>query len=698
MKRPAKLARLEQFRRDKPRCSVRAMHAIVSDIAKNGLPELQGRQNFREARDHVMKSETPYGSILQDITVVDKTDTKQTIPIADPFASLWYFVKECSKHNTGFNRILKQKLLEQPPTIDKPWSIIMYSDEVTPGNVLAVMNNRKFHAIYWSFMELGSAALAREDAWFTILLEFSTWVNLLHASLSQVFAQCIKQFFQPNGFNFATSGILLEFPDGDVRMWARLGGVLQDGGAHKYVWHLRGDGASKFCVLCKNLFTAESNIVDEDGSNLLRCDCIKLGELVPESGAMLRTNARYLAAQANILRPNSDRFTELQQALGLTYHKHALLLDRELDDVFDPCETYQHDYMHGLYVDGVVNLSLYLLFEAFIDRLPVYTEFSDFVSKWTWPARVMGTAHIPEIFTDTRADKHRKARHIKCQASDLLSIIVILAHFTKTLLTTAADGDRDCMNACTAFLALIDVCELIALSHSVEINPAALLGKIHRFLELFVAAWGFAWMTPKMHWMLHYPEALQKNHRLFACFCLERKHRVPKSYAEDYKYIVRESSRRILSEVVCHHLAKVTNQDELDFTPGLIRGRPCPRKARQNILRFIGEEFQDEPIMVATVSRINVHETVSKGDVVLMREGGHVSVGRIAQHLSIDDNAFSLVYPWTLKRRVAGTDMYIYSTSAEADLWRTSSILQAVEHTIFPDGSAGILMPLRYRA
>ena len=94
----------------------------------------------------------------------------------------------------------------------------MYSDEVTPGNVLAVMNNRKFHAIYWSFMELGSAALAREDAWFTILLEFSTWVNLLHASLSQVFAQCIKQFFQPNGFNFATSGILLEFPDGDVRM------------------------------------------------------------------------------------------------------------------------------------------------------------------------------------------------------------------------------------------------------------------------------------------------------------------------------------------------------------------------------------------------------------------------------------------------------------------------------------------------
>jgi hypothetical protein len=697
MERPAKLARLEKFRRGKPRCSASALDAILHDVATNGLPPMTDRKSFREARNQVMQSATPYGPILQYITVIDKTDTPQVIPIADPFASLWYFVKECSEENAGFKRILKQKLLEKPPTIDQPWNIIMYSDEVTPGNVLSIMNKRRFHAIYWSFMEFGSNALAREEAWFTVLLEFSTWVNLMHAGLSQVFAQCIKQFFQPDGFNFATSGLLLEFPDGDVRLWARLGGVIQDGGAHKYVWHLRGDGASKFCVLCKNLFTAESKVVDEDGSNLLRCNCLNLAELVPENGKTLRTNARFLAAQADVLGPKTQKFTELQQALGLTYHKHALLLDHELDDVFDPCETYQHDSMHGLYVDGAVNLVVYLLFEMFIGRLQVYSAFSDFISRWTWPART-GGAHLAEIFDETRADKHRKAKHIKCQASDLLSLMGVLTHFTKTVLTSVAQGNEDCVNACLAFLALVDVCELIASTVRYDVQPAKLLGKVHRFLELFVAAFGLEWMTPKIHWMLHYADSLEKNGRLFNCFCLERKHKVPKSYAEDYKHITRQSSSSILSEVVCHHLSKIKDQGALDFTIGLVGGRPCPRRARRAILKFLGDEFEDDPISVANVSRINAYEVCYKGDVALLQDGSELVAGRVAQHFSLGDIAFSLVHPWTLIRHVANTELYIYSTCADAELWKTSDILLAVEHTVFPDGTAGILMPLHYRA
>ena len=99
MERPAKLARLEKFRRAKPRCSVRALNAILTDISKNGLPDLLGRKNFAQARNQIMQAETPYGPILQHITVIDKTDTQQIIPIADPFATLLYFVKDCSKED-----------------------------------------------------------------------------------------------------------------------------------------------------------------------------------------------------------------------------------------------------------------------------------------------------------------------------------------------------------------------------------------------------------------------------------------------------------------------------------------------------------------------------------------------------------------------------------------------------------------------
>ena len=205
-------------------------------------------------------------------------------------------------------------------------------------------------------------------------------------------------------------------------------------------------------------------------------------------------------------------------------------------------------------------------------------------------------------------------------------------------------------------------------------------------------------MTPKIHWMLHYAEALMRNRRLFNCFCLERKHRVPKRYAEDYKCITRRSSTSILGEIICHHLSKLRDQNELDLTIGLVGGRPCPRRARHDILRVLGDDFKDDIINVSRTARCNIYETCAKGDVVLLQDDNDVVVGRVAQHLSIDNHAFSLVHPWKLIRRVANTDLYIYSTSAEADLWKTTDILVTVEHTVVPDGSAGILMPLRYRA
>merc|ERR1712110_1174874 len=95
--------------------------------------------------------------------------------------------------------------------LDAPWNLLLYSDEVTPGNQMAPMNNRKFQAVYWSFMELGFNALSNEEGWFTILVEYSKVVNQASAGLSQVFGKLVHVFFDEAGHNFQTSGVLLEF-------------------------------------------------------------------------------------------------------------------------------------------------------------------------------------------------------------------------------------------------------------------------------------------------------------------------------------------------------------------------------------------------------------------------------------------------------------------------------------------------------
>ena len=71
MDRPAKLARLDQFRRSKPACSASALSAMLQDIAKNGLHPLTDRNAMRQARDSVTQAETPYGRVLQHLTVID---------------------------------------------------------------------------------------------------------------------------------------------------------------------------------------------------------------------------------------------------------------------------------------------------------------------------------------------------------------------------------------------------------------------------------------------------------------------------------------------------------------------------------------------------------------------------------------------------------------------------------------------------
>ena len=327
MESAPKARKLNAFRRRLPHCSASALGAILNAVKDTGLPGGDvGRRALRQARDDQC-SESIHGCTLIENIIVKKANGQElSIPICNPLAFLLLAVRDCEQ----FSLFLLAKLQEHPSTPEAPWNLLLYSDEVTPGNPLAAINNRKFHAVYWSFMELGFNALSNEEGWFTILVEYSKVVNQASAGLSQVFGKLVKVFFDEAGHNFQTSGVLLEFPSCSIRLWARVGGVVQDGGAHKAIWHSRGDGASMCCMRCLNLCTVASQVCDEDGTGLLVCNVIKASELVPSTSANVRNRARYLEAQS--ITVTGQDFVELQQAIGMTHHPMSILLDRSLDD------------------------------------------------------------------------------------------------------------------------------------------------------------------------------------------------------------------------------------------------------------------------------------------------------------------------------------------------------------------------------
>ena len=691
MDRSAKLRKLDETRRKLPFATVSAMSAWVNEIKNDpSLLELPSTRNdFRAGRDEFVNANTGFGPMLQTIKTTKPDGSSLDMFAAHP----WAVLDTCISKSNRLRRLIDKQLALTPCTPETPWHIILYSDEVTPGNTHSPQNNRKFQAVYWSFLEFGPWALSHEEYWFPIMTEYSSVVKECSAGLSQVFAQLIKLFFEPGGFNALPSagGILLESLD--MRMFAELGIVLQDGGAHKSVWHSR-DG-SKMCMLCKNLFTTRSEICDSDGTALLVCGVCKLDDLEPETSKSLRDKARFL--EHNL---NDPDFYNLQQATGITYHQHMLILDRQLDNVVDITEVFMHDYMHAFWVDGIFNTMVYLLFQAFVlkGRRTVYKTFSDFLMSWTWPSKnKVEASYMASIFGAERTKSNRKAKHIKCSASDCWNLLIPLKAFVHDVLLKL-----DACNAeCNVFLQLLMIIDLVVATSSRHIEPAILLATVESFLEDFIEVFGVEWTTPKFHWLLHLAEYLARMHKLYKdvfgygwlqnCFVLERKHKVGKRYAEPRSNTNKMQSRGLLAEVLCHTVQSLIEAPELNL--GLCGARAPSKALRARILSLLDLDRHTQ-ILVANRSYHSDTAFSDRGDFVVFTDPHNSSMraGFVHLHCELATIPVSIINAYNLVSR--HDDYVVWSPGNDSDVLDTKFVRDPVTFKTLPNGNIAFALPV----
>ena len=690
MERSSKLRKLENARRKLPFASASACSAWIQEIKRdpNLLEVPSGRKHFREARNNVvLKDMSSFGPMLQTVTL-----TKVDASTIDLFAAHpWAVLDIAISRSDRLKALVLKQLQRAPCTVDSPWHIILYSDEVTPGNVHAPLNKRKFQAVYWSFLELGPAALSHEEYWFVMMTEFSYTVRECAGGMSQVFVALCKLFFEPNGFNAAPSAGGVYLTSLDIRLFAAMGVVLQDGGAHKSVWHSR-DG-SKMCMLCKNLFTIKSELCDVDGTKLLSCGVTKLADLVPETSKNLRDKARYLHYHRKA--PNFD---DLQQGLGITYHPHMFLLDRYLDDYIDVVDSFMHDYMHAFWVDGIFNLVLYLLFETlFQQKRPIYATFSNFLLSWVWPGKLKVKAtDLASIFGTERMNSSRKSKHIKCSAGDCWSLVIPLTVFVQQVLLQFGTCDSECK----VFLSMLDVIDLITSTHKCKVEPADLLAKVQKFLDMFVEVWGFAMTTPKFHWLLHLPEYLQRLHEILAkcnipgwlqnCFVLERKHKVGKRYATERHNTNNMKSGGLLSEVLCQHMSDLA--DAPIFKVGLADGKKPSKATHARIISAL--ELDGNPaIQVARRSWHSEFSHSEQGDLVVFTcpESAVMRAGKVQLHFEVGGVAVSVIELYELRTRNGN---YVVWQSANNLEWiETEHIRDPVTYNTLQDSKVAFIVP-----
>jgi len=419
------------------------------------------------------------------------------------------------------------------------------------------------------------------------------------------------------------------------------------------------------------LFTEESQMCNEDGTRMLCCKATKEADLVRATSRDVRATARHLERVSGTMDTSSPAFTALQQALGMTYHPHAILLDRSLDDILDPVNVYMHDWMHGCFVDGVCNVLLYLLFESCIAKgnSNIYTTFGTYLGKWCWPGR-LNTNKITAIFEEEKVAKHRKARGIKCPASDLLSIVVVASIFVQHVLMKLPDA---CLAECKVFLDFMDIVDLILATSRIPIPPERLLAAVEKFLGAFVHVWGYDWMTPKFHWLLHLVDQLRELKRLLNCFCLERKHKVPKRYATDLTQMAKKPTDALLKEVTSHHFGQLSDPNAFSFGVGLVGPKKPTKQLKTLLLAELDIDCDDKDVKWSVITRFSPLATCKKGDMVLFKAAcGGRKAGRAQLHLEVEGVPVTLISVFNLVKHDAGCDYAVWSKTADAYSKNTS--------------------------
>jgi hypothetical protein len=371
------------------------------------------------------------------------------------------------------------------------------------------------------------------------------------------------------------------------------------------------------------------------------------------------------------------------------------MLNRKLDTILDPVDAYMHDPMHCLFVDGICNLVLYLLLESCMAAgyTDVYAILSEYIARWRWPSRI-GDDYLADIFSKERRDKHRKAKHIKCQASDMMSLMVVVTLFATSVLMKLGINITD---ECNAWIALADLVDIVIASARIKIEPSKLHTAVETFLERFTAAWGFDWMTPKFHWLLHFTRMLVRFKCLLMCFCLERKHRVAKRYATELTNISKNSSASLLMEVTSHHFSQLEAPASFDFSVGLIDAKKLTKAAQRALARELTLDCTVHDVMCSKVMRYSSLATCAKTDIVLFKHNGSMSAGLVHMHISVDDVPVSLVTVFELVKLHAGTGYAVWKKTDTSLLIEAHAIADVLVTTVLPNDMLGSVVPIEFR-
>ena len=194
---------------------------FCKEAANGTLPDVSNRTELYRSRKKVCDTVTPYG------TLVNRTTIGGNDPLA--FQRPLPMLYETLRTSENYSSILRHRLSTNPSTAAEPWTILIYQDGVDPSDGLAKQHSRKTVVFYWSFLDLGPAALAHEQVWFTVTVARYNVVMEVPGEHATLTSMVLDQFVGDDGTNYFADGASFQLFDGSsVLIYARVNAILAD--------------------------------------------------------------------------------------------------------------------------------------------------------------------------------------------------------------------------------------------------------------------------------------------------------------------------------------------------------------------------------------------------------------------------------------------------------------------------------------
>ena len=128
------------------------------------------------------------------------------------------------------------------------------------------------------------------------------------------------------------------------------------------------------------------------------------------------------------------------------------------------------------------------------------------------------------------------------------------------------------------FDALVQMVFEIVRVGRLQSDPDRLQAYVKTYLASYKSLYGESWMIVKHHYLHHFVDHIRRWGRigLANCFCLERKHKGAKRFANMLMSLNKDWDANVLREVTVMHMHSLEDANKFDLQHGLIDGKPPP--------------------------------------------------------------------------------------------------------------------------